>query len=225
MRRHWNHPELEARSTYSRRRFLLAGAVGGVPLVLFTRSGSNASPALKPDEPPAAPGTTSPPSTTSSSTTPSSTTSSTSTTTPTTTTTMPPTSTTAPDIDHDLQSGMREPKVERLQRRMVELAFDPGPVDGQFGEATMRAVWAFEKLVLGTPRSDVTGVVKPESWRRMNDSFVVGPRRTPGGTHVEVYLPEQVAALFIDVAGVDVEVVDGGTQFGSGRSNTGSCAP
>jgi len=196
MRRHWNHHELEARSAYSQRRFLLAGAFGCVPLVLLTRSGGNASPALEPDEPPVAPGATSPPFT-SSSTTPSSTTSSTSTTTPTTTTT-PPTSTTVEDIDHDLKRGMSEPKVERLQQRLVELAFDPGPVDGQFGEATMRAVWAFEKLVLGTPRSAVTGVVTPESWLRMNESFVIGPRRTPGGTHVEVYLPEQVAALFID---------------------------
>ena len=193
MRHHWNHDQIDTR-TYTRRRFLLAGALGGVPIVLLARSSLSGA-----DTEPVDPATAPPASTATSATPPESSLATITTTADTTTTTSPPT-TTIPEIDHDLERGMGEEKVEWLQRRLVELGFDPGPVDGQFGEATMRAVWAFEKLVLQTPRPEVTGTVTPESWRRMNEPMVIGPRRTPGGTHVEVYLPEQVAALFIDGA-------------------------
>lgn len=93
---------------------------------------------------------------------------------------------------------MDEAKVEQLQIRLTDLGFDPGPVDGVFGGATLRSVWAFEKLVLGVDRRSMRGVVTPELWSRMNDPITVGPRRSPGGTHVEVYLPEQVVIVFVD---------------------------
>lgn len=101
-------------------------------------------------------------------------------------------------LDHDLRNGLVEPKVAWLQERLTELRFDPGPVDGVFGDATLRAVWAFEKFVLRVPRTELTGVVTPASWARMNEPLGIGPLRTPGGTHVEVYLPEQVAIVFAD---------------------------
>ena len=83
-------------------------------------------------------------------------------------------------------------EVEALQATLASRQFDPGPVDGIFGGATLRAVWAFEKIVLGTPREEMRGIVTPEVWKEMNSEFRVAPRRTPGGTHMEVYLPEQV---------------------------------
>lgn len=88
--------------------------------------------------------------------------------------------------------------VEALQAALAGLPFDPGPVDGIFGGATVRAVWAFEKLVLGTPRDKMRGIVTPDVWERIHDDVRVAPRRTPGGTHMEVYLPEQVSVLFVD---------------------------
>ena len=102
----------------------------------------------------------------------------------------------APQLDHDLRLGMSEANVEVLQTRLHELAFDPGPVDGYFGEATLRAVWAFEKLVEGVAREDAAGVVTPAIWKNLHGPSGIAPRRTPGGTHLEVYLPEQVAVLF-----------------------------
>lgn len=100
-------------------------------------------------------------------------------------------------LDHDLNLGMTDQKVAMLQRRLTELGFDPGEPDGVFGDATIRAVWAFEKLVLGTKRQDTTGTVTPETWDVMTAGIEVRPLR-PGQheTHVEVYLPEQVAVLF-----------------------------
>jgi hypothetical protein len=88
--------------------------------------------------------------------------------------------------------------VMRVQERLAELAFNPGPVDGQFGTLTTQAVWAFEKLVMGTPRAEARGVVTPEIWDRMQDPITVKPRRTTGGLadHTEIYLPEQVLVVF-----------------------------
>ena len=89
--------------------------------------------------------------------------------------------------------------VTRLQHRLVELGFDPGPADGQFGPATQMAVWAYQKLVVGLTGSAVTGKVTPDLWTRMEQSLTIHPLRpnaTP--THVEVYLPSQTAVLFQD---------------------------
>ena len=47
--------------------------------------------------------------------------------------------------------------VTMVQQRLKDLGFDPGPIDGQFGGLTRAAVWAFEKLVLQTPRDEATG--------------------------------------------------------------------
>ena len=117
-----------------------------------------------------------------------------------TTTTSPPVlptpAATVPSLTHDLGEGMVGAEVQALQSTLVSRQFDPGPVDGIFGGATLRAVWAFEKLVLGTPRDEIRGIVTKDIWEQMNSDFSVSPRRTPGGTHMEVYLPEQVSVLF-----------------------------
>ena len=95
---------------------------------------------------------------------------------------------------------MRGEDVEVLQTRLREFAFDPGPVDGYFGEATLRSVWAFEKLVEGVERDAITGSVTEAMWAELHQPSGIEARRVPGGTHLEVYLPEQVAVLFIDGA-------------------------
>ena len=97
-----------------------------------------------------------------------------------------------------LSDGSWGDDVERVQRRLAELSFDPGPIDGQFGSLTTQAVWAFEKLVMGVPRAEATGVVTPELWDRMQDPITIAPRRPTGGLadHTEVYLPEQVMIVF-----------------------------
>jgi hypothetical protein len=106
--------------------------------------------------------------------------------------------TTVPELTQNLGQGMTGSEVRALQAALAALQFDPGPIDGIFGGATVRAVWAFEKIVLGTPRTEMRGVVTPDIWRQMNSDVSVAPRRTPGGTHMEVYIPEQVSVLFKD---------------------------
>jgi len=108
------------------------------------------------------------------------------------------TTTSVPALTHDLYEGMVGDDVESLQSTLAALRFDPGPIDGIFGGATKRSVWAFEKLALRTPRTEMRGVVTPDMWTTMNGNVKILPRRTPGGTHMEVYLPDQVSVLFVD---------------------------
>lgn len=97
-----------------------------------------------------------------------------------------------------LDDGIVGDDVSMVQQRLKDLAFDPGPVDGYYGTLTVQAVWAFEKLVMGTPRPEATGRVTPEMWDRMQDPITIQPRRPTGGLadHTEIYLPEQVMIVF-----------------------------
>jgi peptidoglycan hydrolase-like protein with peptidoglycan-binding domain len=101
-------------------------------------------------------------------------------------------------FDHPVGPGMSGDKVRRLQRRLRELGFDPGPADGYIGPGTERAIWAFEKFILNTEPPEVTGIVTPEMWARMNDPISIRPRRASRGVHLEVILPKQVAVLYQD---------------------------
>jgi len=101
-------------------------------------------------------------------------------------------------LGRTLGDGVAGDDVKMVQQRLTDLAFDPGPIDGQYGTLTKQAVWAFEKLVMGTPRAEATGRVTPEMWDRMQDPISIQPRRPTGGLadHVEIYLPEQVMIVF-----------------------------
>ena len=100
-------------------------------------------------------------------------------------------------LDRTLTKGVAGSDVQQVQQRLTDLGFAPGPTDGIFGGETIKAVWAYEKLVLGVESNRPTGQVTPEMWDAMQEPFVIQPRR-PNATpnHTEVYLPEQVLAVF-----------------------------
>ena len=109
------------------------------------------------------------------------------------------TTTTVPlvPLTRTLKPGMKGDDVLRLQQRLAAMRFDPGPQDGEFGQNTVQAVWAFEKLVMKTPRERATGEVTPSTWVIMQQAEQVQPRRQADSpSHVEVYLPEQVLVVF-----------------------------
>jgi peptidoglycan hydrolase-like protein with peptidoglycan-binding domain len=94
--------------------------------------------------------------------------------------------------------GARGDDVARIQDRLKQLGFDPGPVDGMFGTATMQSVWAYQRL-LGKSRKEADGVVTPELWDRMQDAFPLVPYDAQAsGTFLEVDLVRQVAILWND---------------------------
>ncbi|MFM7650614.1 MAG: peptidoglycan-binding protein [Acidimicrobiaceae bacterium] len=100
-------------------------------------------------------------------------------------------------LDRTLELGMKGDDVLRLQQRLKELRFDPGPIDGEFGQNTVQAMWAFEKLVMSVPRERATGVVTPSTWAIMQSNLIIKPRRIADSpSHVEIYLPEQVLIVF-----------------------------
>jgi peptidoglycan hydrolase-like protein with peptidoglycan-binding domain len=102
-------------------------------------------------------------------------------------------------LSSTLRRGAAGEEVRMVQQRLRDLGFEPGPVDGQFGTLTRAAVWAFEKLVLGTPRADATGEVTDATWQRMQEPITIAPRRSFGAyaDHTEIYLPEQVVVFFV----------------------------
>ncbi len=101
-------------------------------------------------------------------------------------------------LSRSLVIGVSGTDVAQVQARLAELGFAPGASDGAFGDQTQQAVWAFEKLVLKVPRAQATGKVTNEMWQTMQDPIAIQPRRTGAQTHMEIYLPEQVAIVFTD---------------------------
>lgn len=103
-------------------------------------------------------------------------------------------------LSHTIGKGNVSDDVKQVQQRLTDLGFAPGPVDGVFGSGTQQAVWAFEKLVLKTPRDKATGRVTNQMWQIMQDHIIIPPRRVTGSgtTHVEIYIPEQVLIVFKD---------------------------
>jgi peptidoglycan hydrolase-like protein with peptidoglycan-binding domain len=120
------------------------------------------------------------------------TTSTTSTSTTTTSTTLAPSTTTVPD-DGSLRSGSAGPAVQALQQRLLDLKFDPGPIDGRFGLATMYAVQAFEKLNGMSPDGRV-GLA--EQAALANPAAIVPLAPDGGANRTEVDLARQVMHIY-----------------------------
>lgn len=119
-------------------------------------------------------------------------------------------------LSQPLGYGSAGQAVQRLQERLDELGFFVGPIDGSFGRLTEKAVWAYEKLVMQVPRSEPTGVVTDEMWQHMQQPMRIEPRRKHAEreatrNHTEVYLPEQVVALFVDDEAVLISHASSGT--------------
>ncbi len=114
------------------------------------------------------------------------------------TTTLAPTTTLPPKttLSQPLSKGMAGPEVQRLQERLQALGFQPGPIDGQFGDLTRMAVWAYQKLVMGVPFNQPDGVVTPDMWLALQDPLNVHARRPDAGKHTEIYLPQQALVVF-----------------------------
>ena len=104
------------------------------------------------------------------------------------------------NLSQSIGKGNAGEDVKAVQQRLIELGFAPGPVDGLFGSGTQQAVWAYEKLILKTPRANAKGRVTNDMWQVMQDRITIPPRRptTSGSTHVEIYVPEQVLVVFVD---------------------------
>jgi hypothetical protein len=132
----------------------------------------------------------------------------------------------APPLAGPLSMGSAGDDVRRVQERLTELGFQPGPADGQFGAGTQQAVWAFKKLIGGVAWEDFAArddqtVVTEDVWQQMaNPNVRFLPRRPGAGTHVEVYLPLQVMAVFRDDEPIFIAHISSGELDADGRPAT-----
>ena len=109
-------------------------------------------------------------------------------------------------------------EVAALQARLRELGFKPDDKKGVFGPLTRASVWAFEKLVLGTPALKAKGVVTNELWQVMQDDILISPRRTQTTkVHAEIYLPQQVVIIFSGDKAVFISHISSGKVDKNGQ--------
>lgn len=73
---------------------------------------------------------------------------------------------------HDLYFGNKGAAVRSVQRRLAQLHYYPGPVDGKYGQDMEQAVWAF-KEVQGLPMNAASNSVVTYAFRRA----LVHPKR------------------------------------------------
>jgi hypothetical protein len=92
-----------------------------------------------------------------------------------------------------LKVGMSGPDVRALQQRLADLHYFPGPIDGQFGQYTLEAVWAFQEV----QGMHVTGEVGPPTRTALanpRQPHVLAPRG--GKLRVEINLRARVLVLY-----------------------------
>lgn len=92
-----------------------------------------------------------------------------------------------------LKPGARGEHVKALQRRLKELGYAPGPIDGRYGNLTQMAVWAFQKV----NRIKVSDTVGERMWAALENPKAPRPvskRREP--ERVDVDLRRQYLVVY-----------------------------
>jgi peptidoglycan hydrolase-like protein with peptidoglycan-binding domain len=90
----------------------------------------------------------------------------------------------------DLKPGSTGALVTLLQEKLKGAGFFPGEIDGVFGQSTLAAVLAFQKLY----ERERTGVFRAEDWPLL-DRQVKGPGPAPEPDRVEIDLYRQIMYL------------------------------
>jgi peptidoglycan hydrolase-like protein with peptidoglycan-binding domain len=96
-----------------------------------------------------------------------------------------------------LGEGMHGPAVRRLQQRLTQLHYYPGPVDGYFGLDTLEAVWAFKEVQgidTRTSSADVVGSVMERDLVHPKLPKALVPHG--GSMRIEVSLTKQYLVLY-----------------------------
>jgi len=123
-----------------------------------------------------------------------------------------------PPVPAGLAPGAEGSDVLELQARLVQLHYDPGTVDGHYGDDTALAVMAFQK-VSGLGR---TGVADTGTMLALAGAADPAPLVPAGGpTRVEVDVARQV--LFVWSDGQPVKILPVSTGSGLHYCEKGGC--
>jgi len=115
-----------------------------------------------------------------------------------------------------LRLGSKGSAVRTLQSRLTTLHYDVGGVDGIFGNNTLHAVYAFQKV----QRISVDGVVGPVTWGRLASPRVPKPRHTQSASAVEVDLTLRL--VYLTRNGAMTRIIDSSPGKASTPTPTGS---
>jgi peptidoglycan hydrolase-like protein with peptidoglycan-binding domain len=139
-------------------------------------------------------------------------------------------STTIPSLTGPIAKGSSGEDVRRVEERLAELGFFVGEIDGEFDSLTQQAVWAWKKVVGDVSWQEFDDdpaktTVTSEIWQQMLQSTDIAPRRPQGdeSTHVEIYLPLQVMAVFTGDRPVLIGHVSSGEVVDDGVEPTTFC--
>jgi len=128
----------------------------------------------------------------------------------TTTTTVAPTTTTTAPPPLVLRQGAKGPLVALVQHRLTEMGFRPGPVDGEYSNATFAAVMAFQKYEgLGAD-----GHAGPITLAALGKPLSGAGPRNGSSKHIEVDVARQI--LFAVGGNGSLQIINVST--GSGRT-------
>ncbi|MGP4025216.1 L,D-transpeptidase family protein [Actinomadura sp. 3N407] len=110
----------------------------------------------------------------------------------------PATPTPTPTPTHrKLKPGAKGPDVEELQRRLKELHYDPGKIDGKYGPSTQMAVWAFQAV----NRMKQKGTLGKSFWKALDDPEEPRPMaKKREKDRVDVDLKRQYLVVYKDGA-------------------------
>jgi peptidoglycan hydrolase-like protein with peptidoglycan-binding domain len=114
--------------------------------------------------------------------------------------------------------GSRGATVTYLQQRLTALHYDVGGVDGVFGNNTLHAVYAFQKV----QRLGVDGVVGPKTWAKITSPYQPKARYRHTSAAVEVDLAHRV--VFLTRAGAVTLILDASPGKASTPTPTGNYA-
>jgi N-acetylmuramoyl-L-alanine amidase len=118
-------------------------------------------------------------------------------------------------VNRDLFIGDSGSDVRQLQKRLHKLHYDIGTINGDFGDDTLHAVTAFEKVQGFTPDGEVSTKV----WKALNHPKRIKLRHPTAGTYeVEVNIGKQV--LLMAKNGHIVHILDTSTAGGYAYTNS-----
>jgi peptidoglycan hydrolase-like protein with peptidoglycan-binding domain len=94
-----------------------------------------------------------------------------------------------------LFAGDEGDDVETLQQRLADGPFDPGPIDGEYGTATVQAVWALEKLA-ELPVDGNWGPLEEQAWEKLTSGDLAAAEKSNELRWVEVDLSQQIIKVY-----------------------------
>ena len=122
-----------------------------------------------------------------------------------------------------LYPGSKGTAVKTLQKRLKALHYDPGTVNGKYGQNTEYAVWAFERVNGLTLTKN--GKVGAAFWKKLNSPRSPKVLKPKGGANrVEVNKTTQVATVYVkNTVALISHVSTGGGYYYTCSSGKGRC--